>query len=76
MAKRFSQVERLNYGETFSPIVTFTSLCIFIVLTTIYDYHIHQMDVQTNFLHGHFNEKLFMQQPPSYVLVGQETKVC
>jgi len=76
VAKRFSQVERLNYGETFSPMVTFTSIRILIVLTTTYDHHIHQMDVQTSFLHGHFNEKLFMQQPPSDVLVGQETKVC
>ncbi len=33
------------------------------------------MDIQTTFLHGHLNEETFMQQPPSYVVVGQKTKV-
>jgi hypothetical protein len=76
VAKRFSQVERLNYGETFSHVVKSTSLHILIALTTIHDYHIHQMDIQTTFFHGHVNEKKIMQQPPGYVVVGQETKVC
>jgi len=76
VARGFFQVEGVNYGETFYPMIKIISLCILIVLIVIYDYHIHQMDVQTIFFHGHFNEEFFLQQPPSYVLVGQETKVC
>jgi hypothetical protein len=74
--KGFSQVERLNYGETFFHVMKITSLHIIITLTSIYDYHTHQMDIQTTFLHGHFNEEIFMQQPPGYVIVAQKTKVC
>jgi hypothetical protein len=72
----FSQVEGLDYGETFFLVVKIISLHILIALTTIYDYHIHQMDVQTTFFHGHLNEKKIMQEPPGYVFVGRETKVC
>jgi hypothetical protein len=56
--------------------VKITSLPIFISLIVIYDYHIHQMDVQTTFFHDHFNEEIFMQQPLGYVFVGKKTKVC
>jgi hypothetical protein len=73
---KFYQVEGLDYGETFFLVVKITSLRILIALTTTYDYHIHQMDVQTTFFHGHFNEEIFMQQPPGYVFVGRKTKVC
>ncbi len=76
MARGFSQVERLNYGETFSHVIKIISLHTLIALVSIYDYHTHQMDIQTIFLHGHLNEEIFMQQPPTYVVVGQKTKVC
>jgi hypothetical protein len=62
----FSQVKGLDYGGTFFLMVKISSLRIFFALIGIYDYHIHQMDVQTT----------FMQQPPSCVFVGQETKMC
>ncbi len=50
MARGFSQVERLDYGETFSHVIKITSLHILIALASIYDYHTHQMDIQTTFL--------------------------
>jgi len=53
----FSQVEGFDYGGTFFLMVKISFLCIFIALIAIYDYHIHQMDVQTT----------FMQQPPGYI---------
>jgi len=72
----FSQVEGFDYGGTFFLMVKITFLPIFIALIAIYDYHIHQMDVQTTFFHDHLNEFFFMQQPLGYVFVGQKTKVC
>jgi hypothetical protein len=75
VARGFSQVEGFNYAETFSPMVKFTFLHIIIVLTATYGYHIHQMDVQTKFFHGHFNEEFFMQQPPSYACWSRDQGV-
>jgi hypothetical protein len=72
----FSRIKGFDYGETFIFMVKITSFHILIALTAVYDYNIHQMDVQTTFFHDHLNEQIFMQQPPSYVFVGQETKVC
>jgi len=43
VAGRFSQVKRLDYGETFSHVVKITSFHILIALAAIYDYHTHQM---------------------------------
>ncbi len=45
VAKGFSQVKRLDYGETFSHVVKITSFHILIALVAIYDYHTHQMDI-------------------------------
>ncbi len=45
VAKGFSQVKRLHYGETFSHVVKITSFHILIALAAIYDYHTHQMDI-------------------------------
>jgi hypothetical protein len=52
VARGFSQQEGLDYSKTFSPVIKMTSLRILLALATLYDYHIHQMDVVTAFLHG------------------------
>jgi hypothetical protein len=69
-------VEDFDYGETFFHFVKITSLYIFIALTAIYDYHKHQIDVQTTFLRGHLNDEVFMQQPFGYVIAGHLRLRC
>lgn len=41
----FTQVERIDYNETFSLMVKIISLPVLLPLATIHDYHVHQLDV-------------------------------
>lgn len=77
VASGFSQIPGVDYTETFSPIVKITSLRILIALAAHFHLHLHQMDVQTAFLHGNLQDQyLFMEQPPHYITPGQEHLVC
>jgi hypothetical protein len=76
VAQGFTQVERIDYDETFSLMVKIISLHVLFALATIHDYHVHQLDVQTTFLHGHLDEEIYMEQPLSYMSSQNEHKVC
>jgi len=47
-----------------------------IAITVLYNLEIHQMDVKTTFLNGELNEKIYMEQPEGFIVLGQEKKVC
>lgn len=76
VVRGFSQQPGLDFYETFSPVLKMTSLRFLLALATIYDYHIHQMDVITAFLHGVLREEIFISQPEAYIKPGNESKVC
>ena len=51
VAKGYSQVEGVDYGEIFSPVAKMTSIRFFLSIAAAYDLEIEQMDVKTTFLH-------------------------
>ena len=60
VARGFSQQEGLDYAETFSPVIKMKTLRLLLAFATLYDYHIHQMDVKTAFLNGILKEELYI----------------
>jgi hypothetical protein len=50
VAKGFSQKEVIDYDETFSPVVRYTSIRVVISIATKMGWKIHHMDVKTTFL--------------------------
>jgi hypothetical protein len=38
--------------------------------------HLEQLDVKTTFLHGDFEEDIYMQQPQGYKVKGKENLLC
>jgi hypothetical protein len=52
ISKGFSQVEGIDYNETFSPVAKMNSICIVFSLATSHRWEVHQMDVKSSFLHG------------------------
>jgi hypothetical protein len=66
-AKGFSQVEGIDYNETFSPVAKMNSIHLVLSLAASHKWEVHQMDVKFAFLHGDLKEEIYMKQPPSYV---------
>ena len=55
----FSQVQGVDYDETFSPVAMLKSVGIMLALAVFFDYEILQMDVKTSFLTS-FRKKSWM----------------
>jgi hypothetical protein len=51
VAKGFSQVEGIDYNETFSPVEKMNSIHLVLSLATSHKWEVHQMDVKSAFLH-------------------------
>jgi Reverse transcriptase (RNA-dependent DNA polymerase) len=76
VAKGFTQIQGLDYNETFSPVARFESLQLLLALATLEDWEIHQMDVKLAFLNSLLDEEIFMEQPQSFVTLDQPDRVC
>ena len=76
MAKGFTQIPGIDFDETFSPVARFESLCMLLVLATLEDWHIHQMDVKSAFLNGVLDEEIYMEQPQGFIIADAAEKVC
>jgi hypothetical protein len=63
VAKGFTQIEGVDFDETFSPVTCFESLRLVLALAMLEDWEIHQMDVKLAFLHGDLDEEIYMEQP-------------
>ncbi|XP_074276256.1 uncharacterized protein LOC141600007 [Silene latifolia] len=69
------QIEGLDYGETFAPVVKMVTVRIFLAIAAINKWELHQMDVHNAFLHGDLDEEVYMKIPPGFSR-GKEGKVC
>ncbi|MBW0500335.1 hypothetical protein O181_040050 [Austropuccinia psidii MF-1] len=67
----FSQIEGIDYNETYAPTGRLTSLHFLLSYCAINDFELHQMDVRTAFLHGITEERVFMKYPEGYLHVIQ-----
>ena len=76
VAKGYAQKHKIDYDETFSPVVCFSLIRVLLVFALQHNMHIHQMDVVTAFLHGDLEEEIYMTQPSGYSVKGKENLIC
>ncbi|GKV11743.1 hypothetical protein SLEP1_g22966 [Rubroshorea leprosula] len=63
VARGYSQVPRVDFEETFSPILKPTTLRLVLALATTLFWPFRQLDVKNAFLHGNLKEEVYMRQP-------------
>jgi hypothetical protein len=63
VAQGFTQVEGLDFGETYAPVATLESIRILTAYATNHDFKLYQMDVKSAFLNGPLQERVYVEQP-------------
>ena len=64
MAKGYSQVEGLDFDETYAPVARLESIRILLAYATYHGFKLYQMDVKSAFLNGPIKEEVYVEQPP------------
>ena len=52
VAKGYSQVQGIDFGEIFSPLAKLTSIRFLLSISTSFHLEVKHMDAKTSFLHG------------------------
>jgi hypothetical protein len=76
VARGFSQKEGIDYEETFSLVVRYTSIRTIIALAAKMKWKLHQMDVKTTFINGVIEEEVYIEQPQRFEVEDRKTHVC
>ena len=76
VAKGYTQVQGIDYEETFSPVARYESIRYLLTHAVLQDWEIEAMNVKLAYLHGVLEEEIYMEQPEGFVAKGDEDKVC
>ena len=67
VAQGYSQMERVDYDETFGPVARIKSIRILLALACYLKFKLYQMDVKTAFLNGLLQEDVYVAQPKGFI---------
>jgi hypothetical protein len=76
VAKDYSRVEGIDFGDIFSPVSKLTSIRFILPVSFAFDFEVECMDVETTFLHGDMEEEIYMKEPKGFVMKGNKEIVC
>jgi len=63
VAKGFSQVNGIDYEETFAPVAKFNTIRMLIGLAAKNNWKLHHLDIKTAFLNGELKEEVYFKLP-------------
>jgi hypothetical protein len=66
VAQGFTQIEGIDYDETFAPVAKLASLRTILALSAEFNLFLHQMDVKSAYLNAALSEEIFMEAPPGF----------
>ena len=67
MAQGYSQMEGVDYSETFAPVARMESIRILLVLACHLKFKLYQMYVKIVFLNGFLKEDVYVAQPKGFI---------
>lgn len=78
VAKGYSQIQGVDYSETFSPTARFTSIRMLMQIAVQDDLLVHQMDVKSAYLNAPIDCDLYVEQPEGFQVKNEqgEKLVC
>ena len=76
VAKGFLQEGGIDYHETFSSVIKATTIRLLLALAISQGWHIRQLDISNAFLHGDFQEIIYMDQPLGFHSTQFPHHVC
>nr|GEU77352.1 zinc finger, CCHC-type [Tanacetum cinerariifolium] len=64
----------IDYFHTYAPVACIRTIRLLIVMASIHNLVIHQMDIKTAFLNGDLDEEVYMNQPQGFIMPGNKTQ--
>jgi hypothetical protein len=64
VAKGYSQVEGLDFVETFAPVARLEAIRILLAFAAFKGFKLYQIDMKNAFLNGVIHEEVYVRQPP------------
>ena len=75
VAKGFLQREGIDFEEVFAPVARMESVRLLLALAAVRCWKVHHLDVKSAFLNGELAEEVYVQQPPGFVIAGEEHRL-
>ena len=66
VAQGYTQVEGVDFDETFAPVARLESIRLLLGVACILKFKLFQMDVKSAFLNGYLNEEVYVEQPKGF----------
>jgi hypothetical protein len=66
VAKGYSQVEGLDFDETYALVARLESIRILLAYATYHGFKLFQMDMKSAFLNDPIKEEVYVEQPPDF----------
>ena len=66
VAQGFTQIEFLDFWETYAPVARLESIHILLAYAAHHDFKLYQIDVKSVFPNGPLSELVYVEQPPGF----------
>jgi hypothetical protein len=66
VAQSYTQVEGLDFRETYAPAARLEAIRILLAYACAHNIKLYQIDVKSAFLNGYINEEVYVEQPPGF----------
>jgi hypothetical protein len=75
VAKGYVQQRGFDFEEVFAPVAWLEPVRLLLAHAVDKGWPVHHMDVKLAFLNGDLQEEVYVQQPPGFIIAGEEDKV-